>query len=295
MKKKAIALGFFDGLHIGHQTVIRKARDAAEVMGFEPAVLTFQDSPKRLSDPDIKLINTLEDKKFWIKKLLGIDEVIALPFDNWLKNVSYKDFVKEYLVGQFNAGYVSAGENYRFGRGGTGDAKKLAIECEKLGIACEIVPSFKISGAVISSTEIRKLIAKGDIERAADLLGHSYALMGYVLHGKKLGRDIGIPTINLPFDPNAILPPFGVYFSKFYIGEREYAAITNIGVRPTVGGNIPNCETHIPFVKIEDLYGNLCRVEFLKFLRPERRFEMISELKNQIAQDIEHYKEFFGI
>ncbi len=284
---RVIALGFFDGVHKGHARLFRKACERAGEMGAKPSVITYSAHPSGVvSEKRKQLINTAEERMYLIRSLYGIEDIIVKDFTPEFAALSAEEFVQSVLVSECGAVSVVAGYDFRFGKGGEGNAEMLASLCEKYNIGCDIEDEVRLDGKTISSTHIRELIALGEMEEAERFLGHKHTIIGKVTHGKKLGSTIGFPTVNLPLDESVVIPRLGVYKSRVYVGSEAFPAVTNIGVRPTVSsGAAPRAETHI--IGFEgDLYDAQIRCELCKFMREERRFASVEDLKTQIAEDV---------
>ena len=280
-KPTAVALGYFDGVHLGHRAVLKLAVESKS-RGLTPAVFTFSETPK---SKDINARLSTSDDKIKIFESLGIEVLYILDFEE-LKNKSPETFVKEILRGVFNAKEVFCGFNYRFGRLGKGDTNELKRLCEKENIAVKVCEPVKIDGAVVSSTEIRNLLRKGEIKTANRLLGYNFGIRGASVEGSHIGTSMDTPTINLNFEDGILLPKFGVYASLVTIDGKEHIGVTNIGVKPTVGAeNSPNCETWLPLFKGGNLYGKTVDVRLIEFIRPEKKFDSIDDLKKAIKHD----------
>ncbi len=292
--KRAIALGYFDGVHRGHQALMQRAVQRAGETGAISSVFTFDTHPDTvITGNPVPLITSEARRRDEIRELGGVDEVIFARFNDELRNMEWRDFIDEVLAGQFHACWVITGENNRFGYRGQGTPERLQEECARLGIGCDIVESVKIDGIVVSSTYIRQQIAAGNMERAAEFLGHPYTIAGVVLHGRRVGRTLGYRTVNLALPREMQEPPFGVYVSRVIVDGTPHAAVTNIGVHPTFGSGDAACiEPHILGFD-GDLYGKYIRVELLHFLRPEQRFADSEVLKTAIAADIAQAKDWF--
>lgn len=280
----AIALGYFDGLHKGHRNVISLAA-AEKENGLTPVCFTFSKSPKSvLNGTQSNALMTNEDK---IKTLegLGIERTYQADFEK-IMNMPAKDFAQKILIDTLKAEKLFCGFNYRYGKNGEGSAKTLKSFCEIKGIALTIVPATESEGEVVSSTLIRKLIIDGNVKRANELLCSSFGFSSVIEHGKRLGRELGTPTINQPLCSELVVPKFGVYASIVTLESGEtYCGVTNIGIKPTVGGNTPLCETWMPQYKGGEIYGQSADVRLLEFIRPERKFSGIDELKNAILDN----------
>ncbi|MBQ2324667.1 MAG: bifunctional riboflavin kinase/FAD synthetase [Clostridia bacterium] len=286
----AVALVYFDGVHIGHKAVISSAREYAEEKKINTVIWTFENSPKSVFDKK-KLSD--EDEKKRIFESLGTDVLITFPFDESVRKLECEEFVIKVLKRCLKAKKVFCGFNYTFGAGGKGDPEALKALCEKHGIETEIIPPVLLDGAPVSSSRIRSLIEEGDIENANRLLGRPYCLQGEVIDGKKLGRTIGFPTANTLIPENMTVPKDGVYLTKTIFNGNEYYGITDIGTKPTVGTHRRGAETYI-FDFEENIYGRIIRTEFLKYLRGEKRFETLDELIAQITTDSEYAKKIIN-
>ena len=293
-KKRVIALGFFDGLHIGHSALMEKTLEVGKKKNLVPSVITFDTHPFRLvSGSTVPLINSPEDRAGLIHRVFGIDDIIFLHFDKPTSQMSWGEFI-EHLVAEFGARHLVAGYDFRFGKGGEGNSALLEQKCVELELGCDIIPEIKLLGVTSSSTIIRELITYGDMEGANAFLGHPHVLTDVVRYGYKLGRTLGTPTINMCFQDGVLVPAYGVYATKVYIGgSEEHLGVTNVGVRPTVDNSDQvTAETHILDYQ-GNLYGHQVRIEFYARLRPEIKFAGIDELKEQIQIDCESSRQYF--
>lgn len=284
-EKTAAALGYFDGLHLGHVGVIAAALLQTDL---RPAVFTFNCDttlPKFRSPEDII---SFENKCELLDKI-GVEYLFAPDFAE-VCSLTDEDFVREVLAARLNAGFVCCGRNFRFGLGGRGTPERLRELGKKYGISVEIVEDVCLDGELISSTHIRELIRRGEIEQANRLLGYELWFRLPVVHGNELARELNFPTINQIIPKTNIIPRFGVYQSYAEIHGHHYRAITNIGIRPTVvSGGETVMETHI--LNFDgDLYGEKIAVSLCKFIRPEHKFSGIEELKSRILDDINFVK-----
>lgn len=280
-EETAVALGYFDGLHLGHMGVISAALAQRHL---KPTVFTFS------CDTTLPKFETPEDiisfeNKCELLEKAGVEYICAPDFAE-VCTLSDEDFVKKILRDKLNARYACCGRNFRFGRDGCGTPERLTLLGEKYGIRAGIVEDVCLDGKLISSTHIRELIRNGEIEQANRLLGYEWQFTLPVVHGRELGRRLNFPTINQILPETNVLPRFGVYKSYVQVHSRNYRGITNIGVRPTVDESRKVvCETHILNFN-GDLYGESVAVSLCAFIRPERRFSGIEELKEQIKRDI---------
>ena len=281
MKEQTVfALGFFDGVHLGHQALLRECRALAAEKECTSAVMTFRTHPaKFLKGAEPPRITTDEDRRSLLFSC-GIDVVEERFFDKPTMETPWEDFMVKFLR---PAGFV-CGQDFRFGAGGLGTAQALAKWCEEREIPCVIVPDQQLDGIRVSSTHIRSLLEKGDIAIANRFLGHPLQLTGTVQTGKALGRTIGIPTANLNLPEGFVKLPFGVYACKALFDGKEFLAVTNIGTRPTVGGSHVTVEPWILDFD-GDLYGKQITLQFFDFLRPEKKFDSLEELKAEIEKN----------
>ena len=287
MRERVIALGFFDGVHLGHGALLRRAAEEAQKRGCESAVFTFDRPPKEvITGIPCPLINSPEDRAELVKRLYGIDEMIMVPFDDEMRTTPWDRFVTDILVGRYGAVHLVAGHDHHFGHRNQGSPELLKEKCAELGLGCDIIPAVTLGGVTVSSTHIRKLLEEGDVETARAFLGHPHVLTQTVGHGRQLGRTIGIPTANLVAPPHVLLPRRGVYAAKITLPDgRAFGGVTNVGVRPTV--NNGQDVTVEPWILDfdGDLYGQAIRVEFYRRLRDERKFDSLAALRSQIETD----------
>ncbi len=277
----AVALGFFDGLHRGHISVIQPAAEERK-NGLTPVCLTFNQSPKSvISGTEIPLLMTREDKVGALESL-GIEKTFFIDFES-VMSLGAREFFESVIAGRLKAKKLFCGFNYRFGKNAAGDVKALGELCAEKGIELAVAPPYKIGGEVVCSTLIKQKIADGKIREANLMLGSPFGFSAPVTHGKRLGRELGTPTLNQDVREGLIVPRYGVYASKVTLQSGEvFCGVTNIGVKPTVGGKIPLWETWMPNYSGGELYGQTADVRLLDFIRPEKRFDSLTELKNEI-------------
>lgn len=292
-KQKVMALGFFDGIHVGHAALINKIKQRAEETGAEPAVLTFDVHPDNLVfKKNVPLINSAEDRENILSRCFGIDDVVVIHFNQRVMHMDWQDFIDE-LIDEMNLRWIVVGHDFCFGYKGLGTAEKLKAYCAERGVGCDIIPAVCRDGVVVSSTLIRQLIETGEMEKANEYLGHPHTLTDVIRTGYHLGTKMGTPTINMSFPQGVIIPRHGVYAAKAYIDGQEYMSVTNVGIRPTVSdsGNV-NVESFL-LDFCGNLYGHRARIDFYKFLRPERKFDDVNELAAQIKSDAQTTREYF--
>ena len=292
MKEKMVfALGFFDGVHLGHQALLSRCREIADSLGCKAGVVTFLGHPDTLvRGITPSLINTSADRKKLLTRF-HMDAVVELPFDKAMMEMPWQDFFR--LLQQHGAAGVVCGEDFHFGNRGEGTAEKLAQACWEAGIPCGVIPEQKLDGVTVSSTHIRGLLESGQMEEANRFLGHPHILSGTVISGRQLGRTLGIPTANLAKPEGVAELPHGVYACKALVEEKRYLAVTNIGSRPTVGGHHVTVEPWLLDFDA-DLYGKDITLEFYQFLRPERKFDSLEELKAEIQKNAAKTRKIFG-
>lgn len=279
----AVALGFFDGVHLGHIKVIKTAKS----YGLKTVVLSFEQHPYEVLKEKIVLRLMTNEQKEKVFEDLGVDILVYLNF-GVIRELSPEQFIKDILKKQLNARAVICGFNYKFGKGAAAGVQELEQFSGYYDYKVRSLPSININDIPVSSTRIRALIEMGEIEKADILLGRPFSISFEVIHGRKLGRSLGTPTINQSLPLWFIKPRFGVYATNVIIAGKHLPAVTNVGKKPTVdsfGSDTILAETYIPSFN-EDLYGKTITVEFMKFIRDEMKFDSIEELKTQIFKDI---------
>ena len=294
MSKKCVyALGFFDGVHLGHGGLLTACRELADELGADAGVVTFSAHPDTLVSGNTPgLINTLEDRDRLLRKNYRMDRILSLPFDRAMMVTPWQDFFRR-LLGEFSACGIVCGDDFRFGHRGEGNAEKLLSACREARIPCIVVPQMNLGGLRISSTHIRNLIEMGLMEHAIHFLGHPHTLTGPVVRGHQLGRRLGFPTANLLLPEGLAVPKFGVYACRCLVDDVRYPAVTNVGTRPTVAGVGVTIETWILGYE-GDLYDREITLEFFKFLRPEIRFPSLTDLQEAVRSDAEKTKEILS-
>jgi riboflavin kinase / FMN adenylyltransferase len=283
-----VALGNFDGVHLGHQAVLRRAVEEGRRRGVRVVAATFDPHPRAVLGPRIqtKLLTTLELRREALLRY-GADEVRTIRFDEELSRKNPEDFVREVLVGEIGTEGVVVGENFRFGYKAAGDVEELERLMRSFGGEAYAVPVQNEAGkGGISSTRIRELVTLGEVGEAAQLLGRPYVLRGEVVVGDSRGRSIGFPTANVLPEASVVVPARGVYAGFVRVGKVVHSACTNVGVAPTFERGESRVEAYL--IDFEgDLYGCVVDVSFVRRIRPEKRFSSVGELKEQIARDVE--------
>lgn len=289
--KTIFALGFFDGVHLGHQALLRACRELAEQHDCNAGVVTFLGHPDEVvTGQKTMLINTAQDRR----KLLecyGMGRVAELPFDEKLMTMPWQDFYQMLRADHHAAGLV-CGEDFRFGYKGQGNAERLKQICAADGIACVVIPQLTLENIPVSSTHIRSLLQQGQIEEAERFLGHKHIFTGKVIKGQQLGRRLGTPTANLSLPKELLCLPFGVYICRAKGENVDCAAVTNIGIRPTVDGDHVTVEPWLLDYE-GNLYGQELTLEFYHYLRPECKFPSLTELQKEILKNGEQTRKFF--
>ena len=290
MSKRIYALGFFDGVHRGHQALLAACCRLAAENGCETAAITFEKHPKSLfTDCPPPLINTVEDRESLLRRF-GVDQVDILPVTLEVMSTNWEDFLLN-LVAQGAVGFV-CGDDFHFGNRGEGNAHRLLEFCARGNLPCEIVPEQTVDGVRVSSTRIRNLLEVGEMERATDLLGHPHILTGEVVSGYSLGRKLGTPTANLRIPEGILCPRHGVYACRTWVDGERFCAVTNVGTRPTVGGSHVTVEPWLLDFS-GDLYGKRLTLEFHQFLRPEQKFESLDALRSEIRRNALQARKYF--
>ena len=287
----AATIGVFDGVHRGHQALIRRLVDLAAARGFASAVVTLHPSPITVIRPEIRIqyISSLEER-IELLRGLGVDAVGPLTFTSELSQVSAADFVKT-MRETLDMRLLAGGPDISLGRAREGNAAWLSAHAAELGFDFEVVRFLEDGEAKVGSSGIREAVARGDMAAAAALLGRPFSLRGPVVRGFERGRTIGFPTANIAVSADRVLPALGVYVTQAYLGEARYPAVTNIGTRPTFDDGRPSIETHV--LDFEgDLYGRELKIELLHRLRGEARFEGVEALVAQIGRDAEEARRF---
>ena len=295
MKERVIALGFFDGVHLGHAALLRRTVAEAARRGVTPAVFTFDRPPKEVvTGVPCPLIASPEDRRGLLERQFGIRDIIMVPFDDEMRTTAWDDFITRILVGRYHAVHLVAGHDHHFGHKNQGTPELLAAKCAELGLGCDIIPKVELDGITVSSTYIRNLVGMGQLERANRFLGHPHVLTQEVRHGRRIGHTIGVPTVNLVAPPHVLVPSHGVYVTRVFLPSGEsYPAVTNVGTRPTVNNGTDVTVEPWLLGFDGDLYGQRVRVEFFQHIRDEIRFDSLDSLRLQIQKDARFTLDFF--
>ena len=282
----AVTLGKFDGLHRGHELLMQTVLEYSRNCHVASVAFTFDMPPKNRVEEIIASVLTTNDEKQYIFEKQGIDYLIECPFTAEVMSMEPREFIA-WISRTLQMKYVVVGDDFRFGHKRAGDYHTLKQYEEEFGYKTIILDKLKDSNRDISSTYVREKIADGNIKKANQLLGYKYFIKSEILHGRKLGRNIGIPTINMILPADKLLPPNGVYVTEVLVDGKTYMGVTNIGCKPTVSDeNIVGVETYIDDFN-QDVYGEKIVVSFIDFIRPEQKFANVEELKTQMLSDIE--------
>lgn len=289
----AVTLGKFDGIHKGHQKLMKKILEKSS-QGLKSVVFTFGQMPGTVFYGKGRTILTREERQKHLETM-GIDYMVECPFVPEIIHMEPEQFVEQILVGQLHAKYIAIGPDFRFGHERKGDKHLLKKLASVYGYEVEVLEKECLNDKVISSTYVRHMLETGEMETVRELLGYPYYVSGTVVHGHAIGRTIGIPTINLLPDDEKMLPPNGVYLTKTVWEKQECFGITNIGVKPTISGDeAKGIETHL-FDFEGNLYDQELTVEFYAFERPERRFCSMEELREQLEKDVRWGKQYVNV
>lgn len=285
-----VTIGNFDGVHLGHKTILATALTKAQRTGLKMIVFTFRPHPQLALHPGkhIPLLSSYDEKVRLLYKE-GAQQVIEEPFSREFSTLTPEEFFNKTLMERLHASHIVVGHDFAFGKERTGHLDVLAKLCEKNGVSLEIVPPFQRDGETVSSTAIRKHLQAREIRAANRLLGHEFRYHGIVMKGAGRGRTIGFPTANLRPEDGKLILPYGVYATRTQLNEgADLPSVTNIGIRPTFESHEPEIliETHLLDLS-KDLYGSDVDVKFFDFIRPEQKFEGPQALKNQIEQDLQ--------
>lgn len=291
---RVIALGYFDGVHMGHGGLLQKARQLADELQLTAAAVTFDTHPSQLltgkSEP---LLTGQRDREKLMERHYGITDVLTLHFDESMMNMSWQDFARM-LMDCYNAEALVCGHDFRCGKRGEGNAEKLRDFCREHGLTFSVIPEIKLEGKTVSSTYVRSLVEAGEMETAVRFLGHPHVLTGTVEKGHQLGRTLGIPTANVAFPQGLVVPASGVYATKVLIDEKQYLAVTNVGTHPTVNQrSAPWAEPWILDFD-GDIYGKEIEIQFFHRLRAERKFPTLDALAEEIRKNAEQTREYFA-
>ncbi len=288
LSNAVVTSGTFDGVHLGHQKILNRLKELAEINNAESVVITFWPHPRTVVSSDsqeLKLISTLEEKIELLQKA-GIQNILVIPFTREFSELSSEQFIQEILVKKIGTKTLVIGYDHRFGRNREGGFEYLKENSRRYGFDIEEIPRQEIEHLTISSTKIRNALAEGDVQTANELLGRPYSFNGLVAKGRQLGRTIGFPTANVQVaESYKLIPVNGVYAVRVTVRNQQLNGVMNIGTRPTVEGVSRTQEVYI-FNFDSEIYGEKTTVELIDFIRPEKKFEGLEQLKNQITADV---------
>ena len=288
--KSAVALGKFDGIHLGHRRLLERVLEQKS-QGLQTVVFTFDTSAASFFGGETKELSTREEKRAVFSRL-GIDVLIEFPLNRGTAATEPAEFVARYLAEQMQTAYLCAGPDISFGKGGAGDYKLLSEYAGTCGYQVELIDKVRVDGEEVSSTRVRQAVREGDMEKVSAMLGAPYCVSGKVVHGRQLGRKLGMPTANILPDVRKLLPPNGVYYSRARLGDAVYRGISNVGCKPTVSDEkIMGVETYL-YDFSGEVYDRDMTVELLAFRRAERTFESVEALRRQIEADVEAGRSF---
>lgn len=288
----ALSLGMFDGVHLGHKSIIDELIKIGSEKNFDTAILTFWPHPRFVFNPqeDLKLLNTLDEKKVLIEKY-GITNLFLKEFDDEFRNLTGEEFVKKILVEKLNVKYLIVGYDHVFGKNKSGNFKLLQELSVELGFEVVQMEAINIHENNISSTKVRNALLNGNITEANEMLGYSYSVFGTVVHGKKLGRTIGYPTANIETESLKLLPKKGAYIVEVFVKDQQYKGMLSVGTNPTVNGEKLTVEVYILDFQ-DDIYDEKITVKFRAFLHDEIKFEGLEKLIERLDEDKRLTEEF---
>ena len=293
-KPLALSLGMFDGVHLGHQSIINALHEVSSEKGLESAILTFWPHPRLVFNPneDLKLLNTLEEKSQLLSSF-DIENLFLKEFDEEFRNLSGEEFVRQILVDKLNVKHLIVGYDHVFGKNRSGNFELLENLAPELGFEVVQMEAVNIHNKNISSTKVRNALLEGQIKEANELLGYHYPVSGTVTDGKKLGRTIGYPTANIEVNRLKLLPKKGAYITDVFIDGEQYQGMLSIGTNPTVEGTDLTTEVYILDFD-RDIYGKEITVAFRDFLHEEIKFESIEKLIERLDEDKRLTEEFYS-
>jgi riboflavin kinase/FMN adenylyltransferase len=293
-RKTIVTLGTFDGVHLGHNVILDKICKSAKQENLESVLLTFFPHPRLIvsNDSEIKMLNTMAEKAMLLEQK-GIQNFIIHPFDKLFSELSPREFVEQILIKQLNIQKIIIGYDHKFGKNRAADFNDLIAFGKEFGFEVEEIPAKQVDEVAVSSTKIRNSLLEGNISLANDYLGYSYMLSGIVIKGNQLGRTIGFPTANIEVSENyKLIPKNGVYIVSAIVNNQTIFGMMNIGIKPTLGDNIPTIEVHLLDFS-EDIYGQEIQVNVIERLRDEQKFESFEALKSQLEIDKTNTLDYF--
>lgn len=292
----ALSLGMFDGVHLGHQSIINELNRISSEKNLESSILTFWPHPRLVFNPDeeLKLLNTINEKIRLLEKY-GISNLFLQDFDEDFRNLTGEEFVKKILVEKLDVKYLIVGYDHVFGKNKSGNFELLQKLAPEYGFEVEQMEAVNIHNKNVSSTKIRTALSGGKISEANEMLGYFYPVSGKVIHGKKIGRAIGYPTANIEIENLKLLPKNGAYIVEVFVKNRQYKGMLSIGTNPTIDENGRTVHTEVYILDFdEDIYGEAITVKFRDFLHNEIQFENLEKLIEKLDEDKKRTEEFFG-
>ncbi len=292
-RRATVTVGNFDGLHVGHQKILRSVRERARARGERAAVITFDPHPMLVLQPDRAplMIQTLAQRLAGFERM-GMDAALVLRFNRALSMMSPEDFIERIVVGGLHAGAILVGANFRFGHRGAGDVGMLNEFGKRDGFDVQIIPPVEVGGLIVSSTAIRAAVATGNVAEAIPMLGREFSLTGEIRPGAGRGRTILFPTLNLEPEQE-LLPKLGVYATESVVDGKLYSSVTNVGTRPTFNGAGVTVESHLLEFR-ENISAGRMEVRLHARIRDEQKFSSVGALREQIANDIDRARKFFA-
>lgn len=295
LNNAVVTIGTFDGVHYGHQKIVKRLVERAKATGGESVILTFFPHPRLILDPenqDLKMINTI-DQKAEILDSLGVDHLIIIPFTRDFSNLSAHEYIQQVLVETLGTKYIIVGYDHRFGKDRKGGMAELEQYANSYGYQIEVIPEQDINDVAVSSTQIRKALLNGDVALASKFLGYNFSLKGRVIKGDKIGRTIGFPTANIFIEETyKLIPSDGIYAVSLKMDTKTFRGMAYIGQRPTINGMTRNIEVNI-FDFNKEIYGQTITMYFLEFLRHDVKFTGLEALKEQLKTDKENTLNYF--
>lgn len=284
-----LTMGFFDGVHLGHRRILDRLGQFYDPGVQITGLVTFASHPTEYFAPErVPKLLTPQKEKFAIFSALKLSYIMVLAFDEKLVGMTGEQFIEEILVGRLGMRHIIAGYDTRFGKNRDTDVKKLEAAGKRLGFKVEVIQPVKLGGKTVSSTAIREMLGKGDIAGAESFLGRPYTVDGRVLRGQGIGRRLGFPTINLETDPAKLIPMNGIYTARCHVDNTKWKAAVNIGYRPTIPQKAPRLVVEAHLIGFDgDLYDKTVTLEFVRFIRPEKKFSSAKELVDQIRKDVD--------
>lgn len=289
LDKPVITIGSFDGLHKGHQQIIHQVQELSKKDGTTHVIITFEPHPRQIiypKDKELKLLTDIKEKKF-LMEFYGVQHLVVVPFTIEFSQLNADEYIENFLIQWFAPGRIVIGYDHKFGLNRQGDIHYLKWYSKKYQYEVTEISQHLVSDISVSSTKIRRFLEQGDMTQVKNMLGHPYILIGQVVHGKKIGTQIGFPTANVvPDNPLKMIPPDGIYAVLIHIADKAYPSVMYIGLKPTLGQHERSLEVHI-FDFNDDIYGQEVMIEFAQYIRADLKFENVEAMTAQIGLDKE--------